>query len=124
LVKAVFDDVTNLIMGMLIIAFCMMGILTLVGYQDEIVYNLTLIAYQADPTLTPNQVLAAIGAGLYLVIALTISILFSIAGFQSHRDDALDKIDELMSRIEESELEEETARELIALLGEVRSRGK
>lgn len=123
-VKDIFDDVTNLIFGMLIIVACMMGIMYLVGYQDEIIYYLTDRAMSSAPGMSANMVLASIGTGIYLVIALTVSILFSIAGFASHRNDALDRIDELFGQIEESGLEEETARELIALLSEVRTRGK
>lgn len=122
--KSVLDDVTNLIMGMLIIVGCMMGIMYLVGYQDEIIYYLTARAMSAAPGMSPNMVLASIGAGIYLPLAVTVSILFSISGFRAHHDDALDRIDDLFAQIEESGLEEETARELIGLLSEIRNRGK
>lgn len=122
--KSVLDDVTNLLFGMLIIVACTMAILLLVSNQEQIIYDLVSMALQADPALNVYQVMAIIGASLYIIISIGISILFSIVGFNSHRNDALDRIDELFAQIEESGLEEETARELIALLGEARSRGK
>lgn len=119
--KAVLDDVTNLIMGMVIISLCATGILYLVAYQDEIIVYLVTSVLQASPDISANQALAVIGASIYTLLAVTITLIFSVVGFHEHRDDALDRIDELMSRIEGSELEEETARELIGLLGQARN---
>lgn len=123
--KSIMDDITNLLFGMLLTVAGMMSIMYIIGYQDEIIYFLVSRALASDPAMTVNFVLASIGAALYLVVAITVSILFSIAGFQSQRDDALDRVDELLARIDESGLDEETARELIALLDHVRAnRGK
>jgi RsiW-degrading membrane proteinase PrsW (M82 family) len=118
--KSILDDVTNLIMGMVIIAGCATGILYLVAYQDEIIVSLVTSVLQASPDISANQALAVIGASIYILLAVTISLIFSVVGFHEHRDDALDRIDELMSYIEESELDEETARELIGLLHQAR----
>jgi len=118
--KSILDDVTNLIMGMVIIAGCATGILYLVAYQDEIIVSLVTSVLQASPDISANQALAVIGASIYILLAVTISLIFSVVGFHEHRDDALDRIDELMSYIEESELDDETARELIGLLHQAR----
>jgi hypothetical protein len=111
-----WDDITNLLLGMVITAFLMTIIYAVVAYQDQIVYWLVERALAANNTLTYAQVAGVLAAVLFFFFALCISLMFAIAGFKDDTGDNAERVDNLLDQIDVSGLDETTATRLLEVL--------